>query len=271
MEPTNQLPWIIFELKQQLFAVSTEMVTGISQLPPITKVPNAPPMFLGVTSSRGSVVPTLDLKMLLNIGDGKAETDAARKLIAQKKEGTEEYIKELERCIRNKDEFSLSNTKEFFGGSFSRELKNGSSAVAKLLAEVESLETEMTEKASAAKNDGAKLREAQSCGKRLIRAIEEAGAKLNDASYRMVIFLSDVPGSVEPCLCFVVDGVKAVDKLEMVEERSANKCLFMSGYVCGVAHNEKLKGEILIADDKEIVKMVNVYNESVEEKNKTKK
>ena len=40
----------------------------------------------------------------------------------------------------------------------------------------------------------------------------------------------------------------------------------MSGYICGVAHNEKVKGEILVTDDKEIVKMVHVYNESVKEK-----
>lgn len=266
MELTNELPWIIFELKQQLFAISTRMVTGLSQLPPITTVPNAPPMFLGVTNSRGNVVPTLDLKKLLNIGDGKAELEAAQKLISQKNEGTEEYLNEIARCIKNKEEFCVSNHLELLGGNFSRELKNGSGEVAKLAAEIEVLEKEMIEKAESAGNDGSKLRDAQACGRKLLRVIKEADEKINDSSYRMVVFLSDVPGSVDACLCFVVDGVKAVDQLEMIEENSGNRCLFMSGYICGVAHNERFKGEILIANDEEIVKMVNVYNESVEEK-----
>lgn len=266
MEPTNQLPWIIFELKQQLYAISTAMVTGLSQLPPITTVPNAPPMFLGVTNSRGNVVPTLDLKKLLNIGDGKAELEAAQKLLAQKHEGTEEYINEIERCIRNKEEFCVSNHHELLGGNFGREIKKGTGEVSGLIAEVENLEREMIEKAVAAKNDGVKLRDAQGYGKRLLKTIKEAEEKISDSSYRMVIFLSDVPGSVDACLCFVVDSVKAVDQLELIEEKSGNRCLFMSGFICGVAHNERFKGEILIADDKAIVKMVNVYNESVEEK-----
>ena len=89
---------------------------------------------------------------------------------------------------------------------------------------------------------------------------------ITDDSYKMLIFLSDVPGSVDACLCFVVDRVRAVDELEMIGERTNNRCLYMSGYICGVAHNEKVKGEILVTDDKEIVKMVHVYNESVKEK-----
>lgn len=266
MEPTNQLPWIIFELKQQLFAISTAMVTGLSQLPPITTVPNAPPMFLGVTNSRGNVVPTLDLKKLLNIGDGKAEREAALKLLERKREGTEEYINELARCIRNKDEFCVSNHLELLGGSFSRELKSGSGDVAGLLTEVEGLEKEMIEKATSARDNSVKLRDAEGCGRRLLKSIIQAEEKLSDSSYRMVVYLSNVPGSVDACLCFVVDSVKAVDQLELIEEKSGSRCLFMSGYICGVAHNERFKGEILITDDKEIVKMVNVYNESVEEK-----
>lgn len=266
MELTNELPWIIFELKQQLFAVSTRMVTGISQLPSITKVPNAPPMFLGVTSTRGNVVPALDLKKLLNIGDGVAETEAAKKLIAQKKEGTEVYLNEIGRCIKEKEDFCVSNHKELLGGNFDKEIKRGGD-IAKLIVDVENTEKEMIDKVTSAGSDGAKLREAQECARSLLRAISETEQKLNDASYRMVIFLSDVPGSVDPCLCFVVDSVKSVDQLEMVEEKSGSRCLFMSGYICGVAHNEKIKGEILIADDNEIVKMVNVYNKSVE-KNK---
>lgn len=267
MEPTNSLPWIIFELKQQLYAISTERVTGIAQMPSLTFVPNAPPEFLGVTSVRSNVVPVLELKRLLNISDNKEQTLNAAKMLAHKLEGATEYVNEITRCLKAKEEFSVSDTDAFFGDKFDKAFVSDRSEVSELISEIQLLESELLIKISAAKSAPEKLREAESCGKKLIRALTSAQEKNNDNSYKMLIFLSDVPGSVDACLCFVVDKVRAVDELEMIENKNDNRCLYMSGYICGVAHNEKIKGEILIADDKEIVKMVHVYNKSVEEKN----
>lgn len=42
-----------------------------------------------------------------------------------------------------------------------------------------------------------------------------------------------------------------------------NLYVFMNSQICGIAHNDKLKGEILVVDDKEVVKTVNIYNEYV--------
>lgn len=268
MEPTNELPWIIFELKQQLYAISTARVTGISQLPDITRVPNAPPVFLGVTRTRGKVVPTLDLKKLLNIGDGTAELNKAKALLSKKMEGADVYVKELARCIKEEDEFSVSNTDEILGGSFSKEFKGDVTEISSIISDVEKYEAEMVSKAVSAKSDHDKLRDAERSGKQYIRTLHTALEKLNDGSFRMVIFLSDVPGTVDACLCFVVDSVRAVDQLELIEEKTKSKILFMSGYVCGVAHNEKIDGEILVVDDEEVVKMTHVYNQSVEKNRK---
>ena len=267
MEPTNSLPWIIFELKQQLYAISTERVTGIAQMPSLTFVPNAPPEFLGVTSVRRNVVPVLELKRLLNISDNKEQTLNAAKMLAHKLEGATEFVKEITRCLKAKEEFGVSDTEAFFGDKFDKAFVSDRSEVSELISEIQSLESELLIKISEARSEPEKLREAESCGKKLIRALTSAHEKINDNSYKMLIFLSDVPGSVDACLCFVVDKVRAVDELEMIENKNDNRCLYMSGYICGVAHNEKIKGEILITDDKEIVKMVHVYNKSVAEKN----
>ncbi len=265
MEPTNSLPWIIFELQQQLYAISTERVTGIAQMPSLTFVPNAPPEFLGVTTQRGNVTPVLDLKKLLNISDNKEETAKAAKLLAKKLEGATEYVREITRCIKAKEEFCVSDTDVFFGDKFDKAFVSDRSEVSDHIAEAQGFEAELLKKIEEAKSAPEKLREAETCGKKLIRALNSAHEKILDESYKMLIFLGDVPGSVEACLCFVVDKVRAVDALEMIEKKNGNRCLYMSGYISGVAHNEKIKGEILIADDKEIVKMVHVYNKSVEE------
>lgn len=268
MEPKNSLPWIIFELRQQLYAISTARVTGITKMPALTFVPNAPPEFLGVTSIRGNVTPVLELKRLLNLGDNKEATARAAKLLAHKREGATEYVKEITRCIKQKEEFCVSDTETFFGGKFDKNFVSDRSGLSGMLAEEEALEAELIGKISRVKSDPSMLREAEACGKKLVRMLNNAYDMINDDSYRMLIFLSDVPGSVDACLCFVVDRVRAVDELEMIEERTDNRCLYMSGYICGVAHNEKIKGEILVTDDKEIVKMVHVYNESVKDNDK---
>ena len=266
MESTNSLPWIIFELRQQLYAISTERVTGISKMPVLTFVPNAPPEFLGVTSIRGNVTPVLELKRLLNLGDNKAATEKAVKLLAHKKEGVTEYVNEITRCLKKREEFCVSDPETFFGGKFDKNFVSDRSGVSNLFADVEALGAELLGKVAKAKNNTAVLREAETCGKKLVRMLNSLYDMITDDSYKMLIFLSDVPGSVDACLCFVVDRVRAVDELEMIGERTNNRCLYMSGYICGVAHNEKVKGEILVTDDKEIVKMVHVYNESVKEK-----
>lgn len=268
MESTNSLPWIIFELRQQLYAISTERVTGISKMPSLTFVPNAPPEFLGVTSLRGNVTPVLELKRLLNLADNKEATAKAIALIAHKKDGAAEYVNEITRCLKRGEEFCVSDTETFFGGKFDKTFVSDRSEVSKLLAEEEALEAELLGKVSKAKSDRAMLREAEATGKKLVRLLNSAYDMITDDSYRMLIFLSDVPGSVDACLCFVVDRVRAVDELEMIEEKTNNRCLYMSGYICGVAHNEKIKGEILVTDDKEIVKMVHVYNEHVKDNDK---
>ena len=264
MEPTNTLPWIIFELQQQLYAISTERVTGITQMPSLTFVPNAPPEFLGVTNLRGSVTPVLNLKKLLTISDNKEETARTAKLLAKKLEATTEYVKEITRCIKTKDEFSVSDIDVFFGDKFDKNFVSDRSEVSDHITEAQFLEAELLRKVNEAKTAPEKLRDAETCGKKLIRTLRSAHEKILDESYKMLIFLSDVPGSVDAKLCFSVDKVRAVDGLEMIEKKNGNRCLYMSGFVSGVAHNEKIKGEILVADDKEIVKMAKVYNESVE-------
>lgn len=270
MEPTNSLPWIIFELRQQLYAISTERVTGITQMPSLTFVPNAPPEFLGVTSIRGNVTPVLELKRLLNLGDNREATAKAVKILAHKKEGATEYVKEITRCLKQREEFCVSDTETFFGDKFEKSFVSDRSGVSGLMKDIEAAEAELLDKMKIyrSKPDVTSLRQAEASGKKLVRMLTSAYDMITDDSYRMLIFLSDVPGSVDACLCFVVDRVRAVDELEMIEERTDNRCLYMSGYICGVAHNEKINGEILVADDKEIVKMVHVYNESVKENDK---
>lgn len=268
MEAINtSLPWVIFELRHQLYAISTRMVNGIMKMPAITVVPNAPPMFIGVAGIRGSVIPILDLKRLFNVSDGKEETEKALKLLNQKKEAAEVYANELRRCAKTGEEFCLTE-KNFFGGSFDPEMMNGKTDITRLVTEVMQHEEELVNSATSAGADYQKLIAAENFARKYIRAVSSALEKIIENSTQMVISLTAVPGASDAVLGFTVDGIRAVDELEMIENRGSSSCLYMSTQICGIAHNTRIKGEILIADDREIVKMINLYNESVKEEKK---
>lgn len=268
MEPNKNLPWIIFDLKHQLYAISTDMVTGISQIPAITSVAGAPAMFLGVCNVRGQVVPVLDLKALLKINDGAEETEKILTALSYKSGGVEDYLKELRRCVENKEKFAVDSN--YFGDNIDCRHFHEKSETAALINRIHELQKELEACGAGSSVGKDAVARAEICGKQLVNAVNTTIEYISDTSKRMMICLSDDPSSMEPCMAFTVDTVKSVDQLELVSDREGGKTLFMSSQIYGVAHNDKLKGEILVIDNGEIIKTVNVYNEFVKKKEEEK-
>ncbi len=268
MEPNNNLPWIIFDLKHQLYAISTEMVTGISQILPITSVAGAPAMFLGVCNIRGQVVPVLNLKALLKIDDGAKEDEKVLTALSYKSGGVEDYIKELRRCAEKKEKFSVSS--DYFGDSIDCKHYHDKSETAAYIKKIHELQKQLESYGAAVNSGKDVLAQAESCGKQLVNMVNSAVEYISDTSKRMMICLSDDANSMDPCMAFTVDTVKAVDQLDLVTDKKDGKALFMSGQIYGVAHNDKLKGEILVIDNSEVIKTVNVYNDYVKKKEEEK-
>jgi purine-binding chemotaxis protein CheW len=65
----EELPYITFGLGQESFGISLELVEEILELPPVTKVPDAPDYVMGVICLRDQVLPLLDLIQLLEVQD----------------------------------------------------------------------------------------------------------------------------------------------------------------------------------------------------------
>lgn len=269
MEPNNNLPWIIFDLKHQLYAISAAMVTGISQIPPITAVAGAPEMFLGVCNIRGEVVPILDLKKFLKINDGSEDTEKLLTALSYKSGGVGDYLKELHRCAESGEKFAVDSN--YFGDNIEYRYFHEKSETGAYIKQIHNLQAELEGYGAAANSGKNVLPQANECGKRLINIVNSAIEYISDTSKRMMISLSDDADSMQSCMAFTVDTVKAVDQLELVSKREGGKSLFMSGQIYGVAHNDKLKGEILIVDNDEIIKTVKVYNEYVKKKEEEKK
>lgn len=61
------MQFIIFRLGSEYFATETEKIQNISDIMQITKVPTAPAHIKGLINLRGSIMPLVNISMLLNI------------------------------------------------------------------------------------------------------------------------------------------------------------------------------------------------------------
>ena len=59
------VPWVLVRVRDQLFGVPATQVREMSEMPPVTSVPNAPEHVLGLVRLRGAITPTIDLRRRL--------------------------------------------------------------------------------------------------------------------------------------------------------------------------------------------------------------
>ena len=62
------IPAVVVPIGQDHYAIAAEMVREVVADPRATRLPTAPPVFLGAFNLRGEVVPMFDSAMLLGIG-----------------------------------------------------------------------------------------------------------------------------------------------------------------------------------------------------------
>lgn len=66
----EELPYVTFALGQESFGINLQQVEEIIEMPPVTKVPDAPTYVMGVICLRDQVLPLLDFIQLLRVEDG---------------------------------------------------------------------------------------------------------------------------------------------------------------------------------------------------------
>jgi purine-binding chemotaxis protein CheW len=63
---------VVFKLQDEQFAVETSRVQSINDMMEITKVPKAPKHIKGLINLRGSIIPLIDLNLLLELNNQKS-------------------------------------------------------------------------------------------------------------------------------------------------------------------------------------------------------
>ena len=104
----NKLPFVIFQIKEGLYAVGSQNVREIVMLPKVVKVPDLPPEIRGVINLRGKVMPLTDLRVKLGLPSAKAELDELIQLLHDREQDHHNWLKELESCVREHRPFKMA-------------------------------------------------------------------------------------------------------------------------------------------------------------------
>ncbi len=72
----QELQMVAFKLKDEEYAVTIDHVNEIKNVTEITRVPRAPFYIRGVFNLRGKIIPVVDLKKRLSLGDSEVRDDS---------------------------------------------------------------------------------------------------------------------------------------------------------------------------------------------------
>jgi purine-binding chemotaxis protein CheW len=105
---TNKLPFVLFQVKEGLYAVSVQNVREIVILPKVVSIPNVPPEIRGVINLRGKVMPLIDLRTKFGLPSADADLGELIQLLHDRERDHHHWLAELEACVREHRPFKLA-------------------------------------------------------------------------------------------------------------------------------------------------------------------
>ena len=107
-ELSSELPWVIFHLLDEQYAVSANYVREMVAMPKVIHVPQTPDHIRGVINLRGRVLPVMDLRLKLGMSSMLKDTDELVELLEQREQDHLNWIAELESSVQERREFKLA-------------------------------------------------------------------------------------------------------------------------------------------------------------------
>jgi chemotaxis signal transduction protein len=104
----EDLPYVVFVLRNTFFAFSADRVKAIVELPSVAKIPSMPAHFRGVITLRGQVLPVLDLRVRYGYKTLRDESKELCDELKQRKQDHLNWLDELRQSVEEKREFKLA-------------------------------------------------------------------------------------------------------------------------------------------------------------------
>ena len=106
---TEQLPWVVFEVGENRYAVNSQHVFTIMILPEaVNHTPAEPASTRGFITLRGSVIPLLDMRGIFGILHRSEEQQALLEMLTHRKQDHLNWVEELEHSVAEDRKFPLA-------------------------------------------------------------------------------------------------------------------------------------------------------------------
>ncbi|MEG2053774.1 MAG: chemotaxis protein CheW [Oscillospiraceae bacterium] len=265
----NDMPWLVFEAKNQHFAVNSASIVTILQLnQKVTIMPDYPPNVRGVINFRGDIVPLLELRKVIGLKSFIEEEKEFDDMLEQRKTDHIHWADELERCIDAKENFTLATDPHKCAfGKWYYNYKTDSQAVSFVLGKIEEphkLLHETAENAMACERhcDTCKLAECKQAALHkaknmyvptVLSLIDDAKEIFKASNHEMCIILTN--GAIQ--IGLLVDAVDSVVSLEFMGDGGNFGGTYKSNFVESVAKSSEISTDILVLREDALFESIN--------------
>lgn len=266
LNDTMELPWLIFTLGENAYAINSKYVNGIEMKPSkITPLPEAPDIYCGLVERRGEVYPLLNMRKTFHFPTIDEEVAAFAETMEQRKKDHLYWIDKLESCVETGEKFNLATDPRLcaFGKWYDNFIAENRSAGLNLKKveephkKLHEMAPEVIELAENGQLDKARKLIAiarEDYVPRVLKVLDEAEHAYRSTFRETVVVLSD---GIQ-MLGLLVDRVLAVDKVTFINGSGNMNLLMQSKFFESVARNDKFDMEILVVNEDELLKLSDV-------------
>lgn len=255
----SELPWLIFTLNGNAYAVNCSYVNGIEMKSErITPLPQAPEVYCGMVERRGEVYPILNMRKVFGFKSLDEELEEFRKLVEDKIAEEKAWFGKIISQLENGDNVHIinQNNNKFFdifaeydSSAVNAKIEKAKRAFNDLSAALNNVLTAVPEEKEML------LNRAKNEAFRQVLVSLDGIVKAQESSFREIVVVLNDDSQM---LGLLVDQVLAVDKVHSVTGSERMRVLLQSKYFEGVARNDRVDLEILVINEEELLKLSDV-------------
>lgn len=262
---TSDYPWLIFELEDAYYAISSRKISGIMQLPnDLVAMPNAPAYTRGIFLLRGEVVPLNDLRAIFGMPSVAQEYQDFIDMIDARKQDHLHWVGELKRCVTSGEPFTLA--KDPHKCAFGRWYDSYTPSMQSIAFHLRKIEEPHRKLHEAAREVERCSRDCATCSHE--ECLKDVFSRLEEEYVPRILSLLDetkelfrhhfremaiVLEAGEHSVGIIVDEVISVEKLQATTTEASQHVFAASAYIKGVSQNNSIHQNVMLVDDDTII------------------
>lgn len=244
MESVLEMPWLVFTLGEELYALDCSVVCGISVLPnQVQPLPEQPETIRGIAQMRGNMVPLLEMRKIFGKKLFCEEKQEFEDMLDLRKAEHQHWVNELERTAQAGEPFTLATDphKCAFGRWYDSFISE-SHSINSYLSRIEEPHRKLHETAMEIQKcnreqvcvDGRLQRLRNEYEPKIISLIEGAKEVFEKNQREMVITIK----YQEQEYGLIVDSVLSMENLQLLSDEGPMRTMAPLQWTCGVAQSK---------------------------------